>query len=181
MYKIFIYCSLLIVCSEKILRTFDDEEILLYYCFPFKFPKKSSNNNDIEIFCSKDECFGRLYLNKTNIVSNLIILCNEISCKIEKNNNDEYKQGILNSNEEFENFNKIILTCFKDNCIGGPIKNDQNKTNNKNDEDLINSNININNYKNINDENNKQNLKKDFLNETIILLNVLIIFAIKIK
>jgi len=80
------------------------------------------------------------------------------------------KQGILNSNEEYENFNKIILTCFKDNCIGGPIKNGQNKTNSKNDEDLINSNVYINNYNNINDENNKQNLKKDFLNETIILL-----------
>jgi len=57
--------------------------------FSFQISKKSNNNNDIEIFCSKDECFGRLYSNKTNLVSNLIILCNEISCKIEKNINDE--------------------------------------------------------------------------------------------
>ncbi|MBP3195811.1 MAG: hypothetical protein J6N21_02245, partial [Butyrivibrio sp.] len=91
----------------------------------------------------------------------LIILCNEITCKIEKNYNGEYKEGILNSNEQYENYTKIILTCFKGNCIGGPIENEHNK----NDEDLLIINGNFNNNQNINDENNK-----DFLNTTIMFI-----------
>ena len=99
MYKIFIYYSLLIICSQKLLRKFDDEQSPLYFCFPIIFPQTSNNSNDIEIACSKDECFGIIYSNRTNLVSNLIILCNEIACKIEKYYHDEYKEGILNSNE----------------------------------------------------------------------------------
>ena len=164
MYKIFIFCSLLIIYSQKLVRKVDDDQNLLYFCFPINVPQKRNNTNDIQIFCSKDECFGILYSNNTNLVSNLMILCNEISCKIEKNTNDEFNEGILNLNEKYENFNKILLTCFKNNCIGGPIQHEHNK----NDIDLINNNDdNIHNNQNFNDENNKQknNLINGFLNE----------------
>ena len=154
MYKIFIFCSLLIISSQKLVRKVDDEKSLLHFCFPFNVPQKRNNSNDIQIFCSKDECFGKLYSNNINLVSNLMILCSEISCKIEKNTNGEFNERILNLNEKYENFNKILLTCFKDNCIGGPIQNDHNK----NDIDLTNNNDNIYNNQNVNDENNNKKI-----------------------
>ena len=113
MIKIIIYYILFILSSQHFLRK--TEEDPLSYCYPLNITK-SKTDNDVEIFCSGDECFGIINSDNTNTFSNVTILCNKISCKIIENTNDSpgEGEGKCNTNEKCENCIEIILICYKD-------------------------------------------------------------------
>ena len=170
MFRIIIYYSLFILSSPNFFRRTNNENI-----FPFCYSLNSlnpKNNEDIQIFCSGDKCFGILNSNKTNLYSNVTVLCNQLYCIITKNTNDLSVKGECYNIQECENCFEIILSCIKNNCIGGTIQyiyeNNNNNESNESNEDNKNQ-----NESNNKDNNEEEKLPQNFLNNTIIIIQCL--------
>ena len=150
MLRIIIYFILFILTSQKFLRK--TEENGLSFCFALN-SEKSNKDNEIKIFCSGDKCFGIINSENTrNSFSNITVLCNQKTCKIIKNVNNLPERDECNTKEKCT---EIILTCYKGNCIGGPMPYNNENHNNNNKEsnnNECNCNCNCSNNESINNE-----------------------------
>ena len=164
MLRMIIYYILFILSSQKFLRK--TEENRRSFCFTLN-STKSNTDDDIEIFCSGEQCFGIINSgNMGNKFSNITVLCNQKACKIKKNTNNLPEEGECKTNENCKNCFEIILTCYKGNCIGGPIPNNTENNDNNNNKDSTECKCNNNESNNNESNNNESNNKESNNNES---------------
>lgn len=156
MLRLIIYCSLLFLSTQRFLRkTIENNE--LFFCFPKDSPQTDNNNNGIDILCYGEECYGVMNSNRTSEFINVTVLCNQISCRIIENSEDDSEEEKCHPNEIFDNCITITLICFNGKCIGGPIQNDNDGNNGGNN----------------NNQNNNSDNNNDDDNTTIIVIRCL--------
>lgn len=126
MYRNIVFCSLLILSSQNFKIT--DDENQLFFCYPIN-SQQSVNHNNFNILCSGDECFGISNSNKEKVFTNMTVFCNTKTCKIIENTNYENEEGHWQINKKLYNYIEILITCFKGNCVGGFIQNNNQNNN----------------------------------------------------
>ena len=147
-----IFFSLNLSKTQSLIRK-SEEPDKLSFCFDIDLPEQN-NNQDIQIFCSGNECYG-IINNNENIFTNVTVLCNTISGKIK--NKPSSSEGNCDIEEKCENCIEIILICYKNRCIGGPSPNNSQNNNNNNNENNNNNNGNNNNENNNNNDDGNNN------------------------
>lgn len=109
--ELIIYFVLFIITSQKNSTDLLLEQNDLSFCFPIN--NITNNTKEIEILCYDEICYGILYKKQINSFINITVICNNSSCNIK---NDKSK-------EKCKYCTEMILTCFRNKCIGGPINN----------------------------------------------------------
>ena len=100
-----IFVVLFMVSSQKFNKELEQKDLSFY------FPNITNTTKEIDILCYDEICYGILNKNQINTFINLTVICNNSSCIIK---NEEFK-------EKYQNCTEMILTCFRNKCIGGPI------------------------------------------------------------
>ena len=164
MIRIIIYFILFILSSQKFLRKTEEND--LSFCFTLNSTKPSTDD-DIEIFCSGQKCFGIINSeNIRNTFSNITVLCNKKACTIIRNTNDLPEEGECNIRERCKNCFEFTLTCYKGKCIGGPIPNNPEINNNyESNNTESNNNENNNNESNNKESNNNESSNNESNNK----------------
>ena len=103
--ELIIFVVLFIISSQRFNKELEQNDL------SFCFPNITNTTKEVDILCYDEICYGILNKNQINTFINITVICDNSSCNII---NEEFKK-------KSKNCTKMILTCFRSKCIGGPI------------------------------------------------------------